>query len=219
MDNEMLQYFEARELDFQETHFLDQSGMSEKHIRIACPGITEDQIGLQPLPNGVRVEITEADEESLIFQHEFIYHHSEGSFALSQEDITLSGGVLLLVLKSFGQPRFKLCRNQQSNLLCIEEEKTMTMHIPEVFTMSCASSDDEEDLVPEPEQAEKYQLSGSVTPTSMASTSSKGMGEITTPKCRLRFCAVRSRIKHYSCFLTCVVACAVYVRLYIHFRL
>jgi len=100
-----------------------------RFIQVECPGITEDDIEWEELPNGIKITITKRkaiDEVAVqpvnpIRQHhgtwekEFVFDASEGHFEVrSQEEFDLSHGVLTVVLHRRPLPRRGRLGNRSS---------------------------------------------------------------------------------------------------------
>ena len=87
-------------------------------IRIECPGVTEEDVEWEELPNGVKISVDKKrpiDEHAVqpvqpirqhhgVWEQEFSFDYSEGRFELSPEEATFENGVLTVVLKN-AQPR------------------------------------------------------------------------------------------------------------------
>merc|ERR1712232_112690 len=83
----------------------------KRHIRISCPGLSEDAVDIQRVPNGVHVIITESDVDGdchrsfglksrILFDKEFHYDHRVfGCLNLCEDECSFNDGVLNLVLK------------------------------------------------------------------------------------------------------------------------
>ncbi|CAE7808761.1 unnamed protein product [Symbiodinium sp. CCMP2456] len=88
-------------------------------IRIECPGVTEEDVEWEELPNGVKISVDKKrpiDEHAVqpvqpirqhhgVWEQEFSFDYSEGRFELSPEEATFENGVLTVVLKKAAQPR------------------------------------------------------------------------------------------------------------------
>eukprot|EP00435_Cladocopium_sp_Y103_P050101 s2994_g15.t1 len=91
----------------------------QRFIRIECPGVVEDEIEWEELPNGVKVTINKKppiEEHAVqpvepirqhhgVWEREFLFDHAEGRFELYEDEATLENGVLTMVLKKALQPR------------------------------------------------------------------------------------------------------------------
>lgn len=85
----------------------------QRFIRIECPGIVEEEIEWQELPNGVKVTINKKPpiEEHAVqpvepirqhhgmWEREFFFDQTEGRFELCEDEAMLENGVLTMVLK------------------------------------------------------------------------------------------------------------------------
>ncbi|CAE7838024.1 unnamed protein product [Symbiodinium microadriaticum] len=88
-------------------------------IRIECPGVTEEDVEWEELPNGVKISVDKKrpiDEHAVqpvqpirqhhgVWEQEFSFDYCEGRFELSPEEATFENGVLTVVLKKAAQPR------------------------------------------------------------------------------------------------------------------
>lgn len=91
----------------------------QRFIRIECPGIVEEEIEWQELPNGVKVTINKKPpiEEHAVqpvepirqhhgmWEREFFFDQTEGRFELCEDEAMLENCVLTMVLKKALQPR------------------------------------------------------------------------------------------------------------------
>jgi len=83
------------------------SANASKLIRIIAPGVSEDEITIDVLPNGARVSImsSSASESSLDlarahFQQDFLFDvRADGILELREDECSLDRGILLLVLR------------------------------------------------------------------------------------------------------------------------
>mmetsp|Transcript_108729 Transcript_108729/g.242755 ORF Transcript_108729/g.242755 Transcript_108729/m.242755 type:complete len:348 (+) Transcript_108729:1-1044(+) len=101
-------------------HIFDGHGASgaglQRYIRIECPGVEEEMIAIEPLPNGARVRIEWEGrglewEDAIVFERDFEYdHHTEGFFKLCLDLCHLYKGVLLVVLERVEPRRVELQR-------------------------------------------------------------------------------------------------------------
>jgi len=92
----------------------------KRHIRISCPGLSEDAVDIQRVPNGVHVIITESDVDGdchrsfglksrILFDKEFHYDHRVfGCLNLCEDECSFNDGVLNLVLKRSQPERLML---------------------------------------------------------------------------------------------------------------
>ena len=88
-------------------------------IRIECPGVTEDDLDWEELPNGVKISIDKKrpiDEATVqpvqpirqhhgVWEQDFLFDYSEGRFELCPDDAALENGVLIVPLRKAHQPR------------------------------------------------------------------------------------------------------------------
>ncbi|CAK9059423.1 Uncharacterized protein SCF082_LOCUS31486 [Durusdinium trenchii] len=91
----------------------------QRFIRIECPGVVDDDIEWEELPNGVKITINKKppiEEHSVqpvepirqhhgVWEREFLFDHSDGRFELCEEEAELEAGVLTMVLRKTLQPR------------------------------------------------------------------------------------------------------------------
>ena len=92
---------------------------TSRYIRIECPGVTEEDVEWEELPNGVKISVDKKrpiDEHAVqpvqpirqhhgVWEQEFSFDYSEGRFELSPEEAAFENGVLTVVLKKAAQPR------------------------------------------------------------------------------------------------------------------
>lgn len=90
-------------------------GVRTRYILIECPGVSEAEIEIEALPNGVGLHIDEASETSSglparsAFNREFCFADREdGRFELRMDECRLDDGVLYLVLKRMPRQKLKL---------------------------------------------------------------------------------------------------------------
>lgn len=91
---------------------------SARHICVECPGVTEEAVDIEPLPNGVFVRIALAPDQDAdgqlhqqkpFFEQAFHYDFREdGHFKLQQEECCMRDGILRLVLQRERPQRIKL---------------------------------------------------------------------------------------------------------------
>jgi len=132
-------------------------GWLRKQIRLACPGVTADQLDILPLANGVLVQILQVPCDSQhnsgvapLFSKEFVYHHGDGFFQLCQDEHTcgIENGVLVLELQCVPRPKLKLGRVSRAPLMRIDEGQTPAPQLeeyrlspsPSLGTLSTVSS-------------------------------------------------------------------------------
>ncbi|CAK9048090.1 unnamed protein product [Durusdinium trenchii] len=91
----------------------------QRYIRVECPGVVDDDIQWEELPNGVKITINKKppiEEHSVhpvqpirqhhgVWEREFLFDHSDGRFELCEEEAELEAGVLTMVLRKTLQPR------------------------------------------------------------------------------------------------------------------
>eukprot|EP00930_Biecheleria_cincta_P085825 TRINITY_DN75192_c0_g1_i1.p1 TRINITY_DN75192_c0_g1~~TRINITY_DN75192_c0_g1_i1.p1 ORF type:complete len:341 (+),score=87.94 TRINITY_DN75192_c0_g1_i1:321-1343(+) len=123
-------------------------GLLRKQIRIACPGVTADQLDISPLANGVLVQILQVSTDSQcnvaaapLFSKEFVYHHHDGFFQLCHDEETcgIEDGMLVLELQCVPRPKLKLGRVSRAPLMRIDEER-MAAQKPEEYKLSPSPS-------------------------------------------------------------------------------
>eukprot|EP00435_Cladocopium_sp_Y103_P026848 s1653_g6.t1 len=97
-----------------------------RFIRIECPGIVEEEIEWQELPNGVKVTINKKppiEEHAVqpvepirqhhgVWERDFLFDPTEGRFELCEKEATLEHGVLTMVLKLLGCHSLGIVRDQ-----------------------------------------------------------------------------------------------------------
>ena len=94
-------------------------GGTLRQIRIECPGVTEDDVEWEELPNGVKISIDKKrpiNEHAVhpvepirqhhgVWEREFDFDHSDGRFEFCPDEFDLENGVLTVTLKKSAQPR------------------------------------------------------------------------------------------------------------------
>ena len=123
-------------------------------IRIECPGVTEDDLDWEELPNGMKISIDKKrpiDEATVqpvqpirqhhgVWEQDFLFDYSEGRFELCPDDAALENGVLSVPLRKALQPRRgKFGQAGKARMQGSAISRDPDAKAPSPVTSSCAS--------------------------------------------------------------------------------